>query len=324
LHYLLLNHLSKSFMFLKLANEGKNEFWRYLVTISAVIVGAVLGGIPLLVAIVNSTSSQSILLESLETGDFSDIGIDTNYFLVLLLLQFVVALLVLWIMVKTIHQKVFLAVTTARKSLDWKRISVGFLIWFALLGVLELVAYWQSPNLYVYQLEWESFLPLLAIAFFLLPLQTSAEELFMRGYLMQGISLLFAYRWVPLVITSVIFGLLHYANPEVTKYGFWVTMPGYIGIGLALAVMTLMDDGLELALGVHAANNIYSAVVVTFDGSALSTPAMFKVLEINPLAGTILTLVISSIFIYIVSKIYGWKDWRKIYGKKEDIMVTNH
>ncbi|NJL75174.1 MAG: CPBP family intramembrane metalloprotease [Saprospiraceae bacterium] len=182
-----------------------------------------------------------------------------------------------------------------------------------LLGIVEGIGYLQNPSIYVYQLNWSSFLPLLGIAILILPLQTSVEELLMRGYLMQGISLIFSQPWIPLLVTSLIFGFLHYANPEVAKYGFWVTMPSYIGIGLALAIMTLMDDGLELALGVHAANNIFGALFITFDGSALSTPAIFKVTVINPLAGTIFTIVVSIIFIIIVSRVYRWADWSKIY-----------
>lgn len=299
--------------FLKFAHEGKNEIWRYLVTILAVIAGAVVGGIPFLVVITQQASSQELLLEALATSDFSKLGIDSNLLLLLLLLQFVAMFLVLWFMVTNLHQKRFIAITTARPHLDWKRVRTGFVLWLVLLGIVECISFLQNPSIYVYQLNWQSFFPLLGIAILILPLQTSVEELLMRGYLMQGVSLIFAQRWIPLLVTSLIFGLLHYANPEVTKYGFWITMPGYIGIGLALAIMTLMDDGLELALGVHAANNIFGALFITFDGSALSTPAIFKVTEINPLAGTIFTIVVSILFIIIVSRIYRWSDWGKIY-----------
>ncbi len=53
----------------------------------------------------------------------------------------------------------------------------------------------------------------------LLPIQTSAEEYLFRGYLMQGIGIISGNRWLPLILTSLAFGLMHYANPEIAKFG---------------------------------------------------------------------------------------------------------
>ena len=72
---------------------------------------------------------------------------------------------------------------------------------------------------------------------------------------MQQIGIITRNRWLPLVITSVFFGLFHSTNPEVAEMGFSV-MIFYIGTGLLLGIMTLMDDGLELALGFHLGNNL--------------------------------------------------------------------
>ncbi|MEL6720667.1 MAG: type II CAAX endopeptidase family protein [Bacteroidota bacterium] len=306
-------------MFLKKAHAGQNEIWQYIVTILAIIFASVLGGIPLIIVIFAGGMQDGMgtvdLQEVLQSGDYSQLGMSSNTFLFLMLLQFVAIFLVLWLAVRSIHKKKFLDITTARPKLDWSRIWFAFGVWTVLLASVEIVSYFLDPGNYVWQFDLKAFLPLLAIALLILPIQTSAEELVMRGYLMQGISLISKYRWIPLLVTSLAFGLLHGSNPEVAKYGFWVTMPGYIGIGVALAIMTLMDDGLELALGVHAANNIFGALFVTFEGSVLSTPALFKVQEINPLVGTIMTLVFSALFLFIASKKYGWTDWSKTYGE---------
>ncbi|MEM8523362.1 MAG: type II CAAX endopeptidase family protein [Bacteroidota bacterium] len=309
-------------MFLKKAYAGQNEVWRYLVVIIiALPLAAVLGGIPLGIFVLANGVQDGMgtmdLQEVLESGDYAQIGMSANTFLFLMLLQFVAIFLVLWLMVRAAHKKKFLDITTARPKLDWSRIWFAFGVWTVLLAGAEIISYLLDPENYIWQFELKSFLPLLAIALLILPIQTSAEELVMRGYLMQGISLISKHRWIPLLITSLAFGLLHGSNPEVAKYGFWVTMPGYIGIGVALAIMTLMDDGLELALGVHAANNIFGALFVTFEGSVLSTPALFKVQEINPLLGTIMTLVFSILFLFVTARKYGWTDWTKTYGEVE-------
>ena len=68
---------------------------------------------------------------------------------------------------------------------------------------------------------------------------------------------------------------MHYANPEVDKLGNMVYV-FYIGSGLFAGIMTLMDEGLELALGWHAANNSISSLLVTADWTALQTHSVYK------------------------------------------------
>lgn len=309
-------------MFLRKAHIGQNDFWRYAVTILLVIAAAVVGGLPLIAVMIAKSVSGEVdedaLQEAMQSSDFSGLGIEPNLFLVLMLLQFVAVFFVLWLLIVKLHKKPLNAVLTGRSKLDWSRVWVGFGVWFALMAVSEGISFALDPGNYELQFNLAAFLPLVLIALTLLPIQTSAEELLMRGYLMQGISLISKYRWIPLVITSLVFGLLHGANPEVEKYGFGIMMVGYISIGLTLGIMTLMDDGLELALGVHAANNIFGALFLTFDGSVLSTPAIFKVKEIDPVAGNIAGVVMCIIFLFIMSRMFNWDNWKdKLFGEIE-------
>ncbi|WP_430409090.1 CPBP family glutamic-type intramembrane protease [Kordia sp.] len=128
-------------------------------------------------------------------------------------------------------------------------------------------------------------------------------------------------KWVPLLFTSVIFGVLHAANPEVEKLGY-ISMVYYIGTGLILGIMTLMDDGMELALGYHAGNNILTALLVTTDWSALQTDAVF-VDTSEPSTGffdiIFPVLIIYPIMLLILAKIYKWKNWKeKLFGIVSD------
>ena len=84
-----------------------------------------------------------------------------------------------------------------------------------------------------------------------------------------------------------------------------------------MAVLTLMDDGLELALGIHAIQNIYSSVFVTYTGGALQTPALFKLTELDTGLMLVTWFVIALIFLYIASKKYNWKNWNKLISKIE-------
>ena len=135
---------------------------------------------------------------------------------------------------------------------------------------------------------------------------------------MQGIGLLAKNRWVPLVITSSIFGLLHFANPEVEKLGYGI-MVFYIGTGFFLGIITLMDEGLELALGFHAANNLTGILLVTADWTAFSPDdSIYRDISEPTLGWDVFipVLVIFPILLFVFSKKYGWKNWKdRLTGK---------
>ena len=192
------------------------------------------------------------------------------------------------------------------------------------MGSLELAFYFYAPENYELIFDLEKFLPLLVVSLLLLPIQTSFEEIFFRGYLMQGIGLISRFKWIPLLVTSILFGLLHMANPEVAEFGVWTMAAYYIGIGLGLGICTIMDDGLEIALGLHAVNNLFASLVLTFDGSALATSAIFKTKIYDPqsmLVGWIIGLLL---FLFILSRKYNWGSWGKlvepITRKSEEIV----
>ena len=177
--------------------------------------------------------------------------------------------------------------------------------------------YYSSPNDFVYNFKPIPFLILAVIGILLIPVQTSTEEYVFRGYLMQGFAVLAKNRWFPLVLTSVIFGTMHIANPEVEKMGY-IILIYYIGTGFFLGIITLMDEGMELALGFHAANNLVTALLVTSDWSAFQTNSVFKDVS-SPSAGfeiLVPIFIIFPILLFIFSKKYNWTNWKeKLTGK---------
>lgn len=125
--------------------------------------------------------------------------------------------------------------------------------------------------------------------------------------------------FTPLIITSVIFGLLHGMNPEVEKLGY-ILMVFYIGTGLFYGITTLMDEGTELALGLHASNNIVAAFLVTTDWMVFRTDALYvdtsePVVSADMFIGV---FVLYPILLFMFSKKYGWTNWKgKLFGKVE-------
>ena len=119
-----------------------------------------------------------------------------------------------------------------------------------------------------------------------------------------------------IVFPSFLFGIMHIANPEVDKMGL-IIMFYYIGTGLFLGILTLMDEGLELALGFHAANNLVGALLVTSDWSAFQTHSILKDVSVPSANFQIFIpiLVIFPFLLYIFSKKYKWNNWKeKLFG----------
>jgi membrane protease YdiL (CAAX protease family) len=92
----------------------------------------------------------------------------------------------------------------------------------------------------------------------------------------------------------------------------------YIGTGFFLGIITLLDEGLELALGFHAANNLVTALLVTADWTAFQTASIYKDVAEPTLNWEILipVLVIYPILILIFAKKYGWTQFKeKLFGR---------
>ena len=304
-------------MFYRAAQRGDNGFLKYLATLVAVFIAFIIGQIPLLIVIELSPGKAgrgaAAMEEFQESMDFAVLGISQNLALFLVLLAFVAALGTLYLCIRFLHHKRLADVLTGRRQLDWRRIWFSFGFWFGLSLLLELVGYWLNPENYTLKFDLWLFLPLLVIALFILPLQTTFEEAMFRGYLMQGLGLLFRNRWIPLLATSITFGLLHISNPEIAQFGLALMMPYYIGFGLLMGICTLMDEGTELALGLHAATNIYGATIVSFAGSALQTPTIFRLRELDPIQVLIAAFVSAMLFLLVASRRYGWRDWGKLF-----------
>jgi membrane protease YdiL (CAAX protease family) len=203
-----------------------------------------IGQIPLSLYII----SQSDLVGEFTSHQDLFSKLPSNPTLFLILLPFAVVLPFIYLVVTRLHQRSFLSLITSRDRVDYKKILFSFFLWGTVSALMVIFDYMMSPEDYVWNFKPLTFLILLFISVVMIPLQTSMEELIFRGYLMQGFGVLFKNRWMPLLITSILFGLLHIWNPEIDKLGIHLIWY-YIGTGLFLGVITLMDEGIELALG---------------------------------------------------------------------------
>ena len=77
-------------------------------------------------------------------------------------------------------------------------------------------------------------------------------------------------------------------------------------------VIALMDDGIELCLGFHAANNLVTALVVSADWTAFQTHSIFRdFLEPSLQTAIIPPMLMYLVLLYLFSKKYKWNNWRE-------------
>jgi hypothetical protein len=306
-------------MFIAQVFKYKHESWRYLIGGFIIFTASQLGSIPLAAAVMFKILAEGGSLADLEDTAKIMTILDSNLTLFLMLFSFAVGLLGVYLVVKYLHNQPMVAVTTSRKKIDWGRFLFGFSLIAVTTTFFTGLDYFSNPEDFEMQFQLVPFLILAVIAIVMMPLQTSFEEYFFRGYLMQGIGAMAKNKWVPLLITSFVFGGLHFFNPEVEKLGN-IVMIYYIGTGLFLGIITLMDDGLELALGFHAGNNIFASLLVTADWTVFQTNSILKDIS-EPSAGIDVlgpVLILYPIFIAIMAYKYKWTDWQnKLLGKVE-------
>jgi membrane protease YdiL (CAAX protease family) len=288
--------------FIDQARTGRGNAGTYILTIAIVFFAMIVG--QLLAESICVSSLHYSLLRIPENADF-------NFILTLLLLPFVVAFFALLACVKFLHHQSVLTLFTGRDKFDWKRFFVGFVVWGAVMGVFLLLSILMGAPI-----EWNfnpsTFILLLLISIFILPIQTSMEEVFFRGYLLQGFSKTGFKPWIPILMTGLFFGLLHGANPEVSLLGYGI-LAYYIATGIFLGLLAHLDNGLELGLGYHAINNVFAALIVTNDWQAFHTDALF-IDKSAPVFGweSLLTIfILQPILLFAFSKIYKWGDWKK-------------
>ncbi|WP_396147214.1 lysostaphin resistance A-like protein [Flavobacterium sp.] len=296
-------------MFIEQGVKKENPFWKYIVGSILIILASTIGQIPFGIAVLMKTMKSG----TMPTDSAGMLRVlESNLSLFLMMLSFVFALLGVFIVIKYFHKQTILEVTTSRSKIDWSRVFFSFGLWAVFTISSVLLTYYLSPEEMIWNFKPIPFAILVLIGVILIPIQTSTEEYVFRGYLMQGFANLSKNKWFPLLMTSVIFGTMHIFNPEIDKMGN-IVLVYYIGTGLFLGIITLMDEGMELALGFHAANNLVTALLVTSDWSALQTNSIFKDIS-DPSAGLeiiIPVFVIFPLLLLLFSKKYKWSDWKE-------------
>ncbi len=275
--------------FIDVSKQGQNQWWRYAVSILFILFFSnLMWGI--VTAVLGTRLDKS-------TGDF--VGADTLGNYVLMHIGFLCYLVTFLLAVRFEHKRPILSLITRNQSIDWKKMGKSFGVFSALLSLVLIGDYLLAPETFEFSLNPDRFLLFAPVALILTPMQTTTEEIFFRGYLLQMTAFLTRNRFVLVFISGVLFMLPHLVNPE-TALGFLPVSLTYFAIGAFLTLVTLKGNGLESALGLHAANNLFALLVVNHANSSMKTESIFFCSSLDPVGSLVSFCIIAPVFYVLI------------------------
>lgn len=275
-------------LFLAQAQAGKNAWWRYLVGILLILlvwqVGAGLFILPILAQ---------------NNGKMPQEPSPVNFLLMLAGFGFLLG--GTWVINRWLHGRSVKSLTTPFQRVNWKRILLGAGLWLVIMSIVSITEALLYPGRYTLNPNPVGVLPYFLIALVFIPLQTSAEEYFFRGYLLQASGRLLRQPVLLAIINGVLFAIPHLANPEAGAMGFIISMLMYGFFGFFFAYITLRTQTLELALGIHAANNFFTGILANYKTTALNTASLFVIQTLDPVFGLVSLLVAIGVVLGLLS-----------------------
>jgi hypothetical protein len=264
--------------FLGQSYAGKSESSdRILATVMTWGSYLLLGGIPMLLLMVIAMAKEPDFLENYQNNPFDLAGMNLPPFglFITLMLSFVIGMAGLLFGVIQLQKRHFKTLITGFSKIRWGRMAASLGLWMGLSGLSSLASYLLYPGSITFNPDAGKLLWFALPALLLIPIQSAFEEMAIRGQMLQNMSRRFTSPLTPLIITSVFFALLHGMNNEIAAFGLMPMMTYYFSFGFLLGMITLMDEGLELAIGIHVGNNLFAFLFVTYPGAALETPSIF-------------------------------------------------
>ncbi|QUH23185.1 CPBP family intramembrane metalloprotease [Methanobacterium alkalithermotolerans] len=294
--------------FLDNGKTGKNKWWTYFSTIiltwgaSSFLAGLIAGFIILIILF---SSSQTLNLANM------NLILESPLFLIFLaLISFGLAFIFMYISIKFIHHRTFQSLINVKNRTDWKKIGIGAGAWLLIIILLDFISFLIDPSSFQISFDPSRFWILALLSLVAFPIQASFEEIFFRGYLMQGLALKLKKPVNVLLISSIIFAAMHWLNGETILLSASITLSTFI-VGLVLGIITLADNGIEMAIGVHIINNLYVSVIHSSPQGGLGELPSLITTPINPYASPLILIAASILLLVILFR-----------NRKEDLMAV--
>ena len=224
--------------------------------------------------------------------------------LLFVLFSFVPIWIGVWIAMKFIHDVPMKELFGSFGKLDLQLLLKGFLVMLVLGISIETILQfipvvsgfiYYEPNKVLILSDWVKwFLPVMLFIF----VQSAAEELVFRGYLLQTIWSKSASYLHAVICPSLIFGLLHF-DPQSYGANAWLYCFNTFVVGCLLCLVTLHTGNIALAFGLHWGGNTVSLLFFGIYGN-LDGMALWLTL-LDPKSGAMgIALIVSTTFMIVI------------------------
>lgn len=255
--------------------QGKNNAWRYILTILTAW-GA--GFLLTAVFLIFISIIIFILIDVTHASQMASLYENPLSVLIIIGIYYTITFLLFYLCIRFIHHKKIISLITTSSKVNWMKILKGTVLWLTLSGAIIIIDFIIDPTSIKLSFNPNTFFTLLILCLIIFPIQASLEEIFFRGYLMQGIGSLIKIPLVPLITTTIIFSLLHFFNGTDPITGIVMVIQTFI-LGLTLGIIALGENRLETAMGVHIAQNIFATAIISSSGSVLTNLPSLLTLE---------------------------------------------
>ena len=174
-----------------------------------------------------------------------------------------------WVLMMGVHQVRPRWLSSVKPRIRWRYLLGCLLVAVvALNGVLALSVLADDEDLRF--APQPGFWLFLVVILLTSPLQAVAEEVFFRGYLMQGLGSLVAQPGFGVVVSAVVFALLHgVQNPAL--------FAARLAFGLLAGILVWRTGGLEAAIAAHIVNNVFAYGIAGVTTSIASLKAIREI-----------------------------------------------
>jgi conserved protein yyaK len=149
----------------------------------------------------------------------------------------------------------------------WRYLLICLVLAAVLLNIVMWLMHGGNMAWQATQPDWMVYLVLIFITS---PLQAAAEEFFFRGYLQQAIGSLAGKAWVGILCSALVFAFFH-GHQNIALFVH------RLGFGLIAGILVWATGGLEAAIAVHAANNVFAFGYALFTGGVAALKATSEI-----------------------------------------------
>ena len=295
--------------FIAFGYNYKNEWWRIALTILLSVLSVFFAQLVavLIMTVVGGINGNSVAVQEF----FADTNAIPAYQKVLLsygpMLPFLIVFLVCFIKIQSGDVRLLFTVNPRIRIIRIVHASCVMGVCILLSVFYEVV---NTDTSFVFNSA--TFTPYLFTLLIFVPIQVVSEEILFRSYLSQILARIVKYPIIVVLLTSIIFAIIHYGDKQSAE-SYTVLILSIFISGVVLSVIMILDQGIELCIGIHFINN-FLLMIIQRNSNA---EGLFLVERESYGWENLLTDTIMYIaMLFLFTKLYHW-DWRKLFQKIE-------